>query len=92
MDDNLRERLIIGLEMLHDQFQRKEALAWLVLCYHEEAERELGLSECIVGTYGPYATPEEALVEVGKHDNHSDEGFKNVIIPLYPPVRWKDEK
>jgi hypothetical protein len=37
-------------------------------------------------------TPEEALIELVKHDESSDPAFKNVIVPLYPPVLWKDEQ
>jgi hypothetical protein len=91
MDEHLRDRLLMGLEILHGQFQRREATAWLIVCYDGELDpREH--TDGIVGAYGPFATPEEALIELVKHDESSDPAFKNVIVPLYPPVLWKDEQ
>lgn len=87
--DLLRQRLIGALEIAHEQFQRREATAWLVMSYDAEMLEEFG-NEAVVGCYGPFATPEEALLQAGKHDSSSLEGFKNVIVPLYPPVEWKD--
>ena len=91
MDENLTEKLLIELEIAHDRFQRREALAWLVLCY-EPAALAAGHEDAIVGTYGPFSSPEEALIQKTKHDDASLEGFVNVIVPLYPPVQWKDEQ
>jgi hypothetical protein len=90
-DDNLTERLLASLELAHDDYQRRTALAWLVLCYDEEAIKD-GDHDGIVGCYGPFASPEETLIEKVKHDAASEEGFANVIVPLYAPIRWKDEK
>jgi hypothetical protein len=87
--DHIRERLLRSLELAHERFQRREASAWLVLCMDDESPEDRGPE--FVGTYGPFATPEEALVECGKHDASSLDGFKNYVSPLYPPVLWKDE-
>jgi hypothetical protein len=87
--DHIRERLLQSLEIAHERFQRREATAWLILSVDDEAPE--GDPE-FVGAYGPFASPEEALVECGKHDATSLEGFRNHIIPLYPPVLWKDER
>ncbi len=92
MDDQTRAKLIASLELAHDRFQRREAIAWLVLCYDEEPPDPEDDGPVIVGAYGPFVSPEEALVECGKHDNSSESGFRNEVIPLYPPVQWKDEQ
>lgn len=92
MDDHLHDKVLLGLQILHEQYQRREATAWLVLCFADDDDSaDLPFAECIVGTYGPFASPEEALVEAGKHDSSGLEGFTNVIVPLYPPVKWRDE-
>ncbi len=92
MDDDIRQRLIASLEIAHERFQRREASGWLVLCYDEEPPDPSDDSKIVVGCYGPFASPEEALVQAGKHDAASEYGFSNVVVPLYPPVDWKDEK
>ncbi len=90
MDDNeIRQHLIAALEIAHERFQRREAMAWLVICYDEDPPDEDG-RHVIIGAYGPFASPEEALVQAGKHDAASEFGFRNEVIPLYPPVEWKD--
>ncbi len=89
-DDDITRRLIASLEIAHDRFQRREAIAWLVICYDEEPPDPEDGRPVIVGAYGPFASPEEALVQVGKHDASSEYGFRNEVIPLYPPVEWKD--
>jgi hypothetical protein len=90
-EDNLTEKLLIELEIAHDRFQRREAIAWLVLSYESEA-LAAGHTDAIVGNHGPFISPEEALIQKTKHDDASLEGFVNVIVPLYPPVQWKDER
>jgi hypothetical protein len=90
-DDDLTERLLASLELAHDDYQRRTATAWLVLCYDEEAMAGHDRTG-IVGCYGPFASPEETLIEKTKHDVASVEGFVNVIVPLYAPVPWRDEK
>jgi hypothetical protein len=90
-DNNPIDWMLAGLELAHEEYQRRTALAWLVLCYDEEAIKD-GDHDGIVGCYGPFASPEETLIEKVKHDAASEEGFANVIVPLYAPIRWKDEK
>jgi hypothetical protein len=91
-NDEIRDRLLASLELAHERFQRREAMAWLVLCYDEEPPDPEDGRYVIVGAYGPFASPEEALVECGKHDASSGFGFRNEVVPLYPPVAWKDGK
>jgi hypothetical protein len=91
MDERIAKKLLVDLEIAHFNFQRREAMAWLVMCYDTSLEVSEE-TDGIVGAYGPFGSPEEALVECGKHDNASLPDFKNVVIPLYPPVVWKDEK
>ena len=88
-------RLLFDIDRLHDHMERQDALAWLVVCVdHDSIQR--GDPNCVVGTYGPFSSPEEALVEAGKHDANSlerdegDPGWSHLIRPLYPPVTWKD--
>ncbi len=88
MDEEIARQLIASLEIANMRYQQREASAWLVLCWDEDPEIGSGFE--IVGTYGPFATPEEALVQCGKHDACSEFGFKNEVVPLYPPVDWKD--
>jgi len=91
MDEQKARELLVDMEISHQRFQRREALAWLVLCYDSEQIEEHG-ADAIAGTYGPFPSPEEALVQAGKHDASSMDGFANVVIPLYPPVNWRDEQ
>jgi hypothetical protein len=90
MDERLAQRLLINLEIAHDEFQRREALAWLILSYDGDYDvrEEAG---AIVGAYGPFDSPEEALIQKTRHDASSLEGFVNVIVPLYPPVEWRGQ-
>ncbi len=92
MDDDIRQRLLASLEIAHERFQRREATAWLVICWDEEPPDPEDGKHVLVGAYGPFASPEEALVQCGKHDASSGYGFRNEVIPLYPPVLWKDEQ
>jgi hypothetical protein len=80
--------------MAHEQFQRREARGWLVMCWDRQDVEDEGMTfaSCVVGCYGPFDTPEQALIECGKHDASSQPGFENVIVPLYPPVRWREEQ
>ena len=91
MNERLAQQLLIDLEIAHDRFQRREALAWLVLCYDTDHAGD-SFTEAAIGCYGPFGSPEVALIEKVKHDASSIDGFVNVIVPLYPPVEWKDEK
>jgi hypothetical protein len=93
MDEWMRQQLLASLDIAHEQFQRREAIGWLVMSWDRQDVEQEGVSfgSSIVGCYGPFASPEEALVECGKHDNSSQSGFENVIVPLYPPVEWKEK-
>ncbi len=90
MDDELSRRLMASLELAHERFQRREAIAWLIICHDEEPPDPDDGPNVIVGAYGPFASPEEALVEAGRHDAASEYGFRNEVIPLFTPVQWKD--
>ncbi len=92
MDDEIRDRLLASLELAHERFQRREATGWLVICFDEEPPDPEDGRHVIVGAYGPFSSPEGALIEAGRHDAASEYGFRNEVIPLYAPVDWKDAK
>lgn len=90
--------LLAQVEVTSDAMDRADASGWLVVCVDLESI-EHGESDCVVGCYGPFATPEEALVEAGRHDATSldkthlsepgEPGWVHLVKPLYPPVRWR---
>ena len=89
-------QLLFDIDRMQDHMERKNALAWLVVCIDDEAVQK-GDVNCVVATYGPFASPEDALVEAGKHDAtglrmNADEpiGWSHLIRPLYAPVDRKD--
>ena len=94
MDEWTRQHILAYLDIAHEQFQRREAVGWLILSWDKQDVEQEGvpLATAIVGCYGPFATPEEALVQAGKHDASSLPGFDNILVPLYAPVEWKDER
>lgn len=75
-----------------DAMDKRDASGWLVVCVDLEAV-EHGEPDCIVGCYGTFDTPEEALVEAGKHDATSLEtpaGWAHFVKPLFPRIEWKE--
>jgi hypothetical protein len=86
--------LIARVEETCDAMDRRDASGWLVICVDLEAVVE-GEKDSIVAAYGPFATPEEALVEAGRHQGTSldvepgDAGWAHFVKPLFPPIEWK---
>lgn len=89
--DNDRARaardFLADVETATDMIDRIEATGWLVICVDLE-------SNDIVGAYGTFDTPEQALIEAGKHqatslDEPGEAGWQHVVKPLYPPVKWR---
>lgn len=73
------------VEAVSDAMDRREASGWLVICVDLE-------SNDIVAAYGPFDTPEQTLIEAGKHDATSlpdEPGWEHVVKPLFPPVKWR---
>lgn len=78
------------VEAVEGAVERMEASGWLVVCIDLE-------SDDIVGAYGPFETPEQALIESGRHQATSlgelvepgEAGWRHVVKPLFPPVRWR---
>lgn len=89
-------QFIFEIEKTSDEMDRADATGWLVVCIDNEAVHR-GEEDCVVGCYGPFATPEEALVEAGRHDSTSlpleddDLGWTHLIKPLYSPVNWRSD-
>lgn len=80
------------VEATMDEMDRQDASGWLVVCIDLDAVSR-DEPDVVVGCYGPFASPEEALVEAGHHQATSlptdDAGWAHLIKPLFPPVRWK---
>lgn len=82
-----------------DAMDRRDASGWVVVCVDLESVQR-GEPDCIVGCYGPLDTPEEALVEAGKHDATSlnkthlaepgEPGWAHFVKPLFPRIEWKE--
>lgn len=81
-----------------DAMDRNDASGWLVVCVDLESVAE-GEADSIVGCYGPFDSPEEALVEAGRHQATSldttslhepgEAGWAHFVKPLYPPVKFR---
>jgi hypothetical protein len=79
------------IEHTSNEMDRADAIGWLVVCIDDEAVAR-GDTDCVVGCYGIFHSPEEALVEAGKHDAdlanvdlQGDPGWTHLIKPLYAP-------
>lgn len=91
--------LIARVEETSDAMDRADASGWLVVCIDLES-LEHDEADCVVACYGPFNTPEEALVEAGKHQATSldkthlaepgEAGWMHFVKPLFPPVAFKD--
>jgi hypothetical protein len=81
--------LLARVEATSDAMDRRDASGWLVVCIDLECI-ELGESDAVVGCYGPYDSPEEALIAAGRHATTSlplapgEKGWAHLVKPLYP--------
>lgn len=86
--------LLARVEATSDAMDRADASGWLVVCVDLENVQH-GEADCVVGCYGPFASPEEALVEAGRHQATSLEvgdgpGWAHFVKPCFPPNEWKE--
>jgi hypothetical protein len=90
--------LIARVEETSNAMDRRDASGWLVVCVDLEAVA-FGEADTIVACYGPFATPEIALIEAGRHQATSlsethlaepgEPGWAHFVKPLFPPIEWK---
>lgn len=83
------------IEKLSHEMDKEDATGWLVVCVDDAAVAR-GEEDCVMGCYGPFDSPEEALVEAGIHDkeiaemlehNPDEHGWHHLIKPMYPPTQ-----
>lgn len=83
--------LLARVEATSDAMDRRDASGWLVVCTDLEAGEDN-----IVGCYGPFPSPEDALIELQRQVETSlpvgedEAGWGHFVKPLYPPVFNKD--
>lgn len=80
--------LIADVEATSNAMDRRDAKAWLVVCVDLECV-QLNESDCVVACYGPFESPEEALVAAGKLQSTSlkvpagDPGWAHLVKPMF---------
>jgi hypothetical protein len=74
-----------------DRMAREDASGWMVVCIDLEPPPSPTL------TFGPFVTPEAALIEAAKHAEESkrfhdpgEHGWKYEVVPNWPPAFEKD--
>ena len=97
MDPRLRRavgELLADVEATSDAMDRADASGWLVVCVCLESIQN-DEPNCVVGCYGPFESPEVALIEAARHQATSlhdpgEPGWAHLVKPLYPPVEWRE--
>lgn len=83
-------QFLFQIEKTSDEMDKADAIGWLVVVVDNQAVAR-GEEDCVMGCYGIFHSPEQALVEAGKQDADSkkaldedDLGWTHLVKPLYP--------